>query len=204
MGGCEVVASRRMVHRRTLGAKLAAASVLLALSLTGCGTIEVGRTEARPEALDPSVDRLAFLEPLMGAPWFGSIGEGDTALAMRLSIEPIIDGRLARVVTHVRADDAWIVAIEGHLGWDPARERVRYRAWSVDGAYFDGAAFPVDDGIALVYDLASPSGSARFERRYELDGSGLCARRTRMIADDGNGEWIQDSVLRRGVTNAAP
>jgi|GEM_PF-4008344 len=196
-----------MVHRRSLRAKAAASVVLLALLQSSCGTVEVGSLEfssgATDEALDPSVDRLDFLAPLMGEPWLGVIGDGDEALAVRLEVAPIIDGRVARVVTHVRGGDAWIVAIEGHLGWDPVRERVRYRAWSVDGAYFDGSAYPTDGGVALVYDLSSPSGSARFERRYQVEPGGLCTRRTRRLTDDGAGEWIEDPVLRRPVRDAA-
>lgn len=194
-----------MVHRTWRGAKAAAVAAVLGLVLGACGTVDTpvgsfgGARSADAAALDPTVDRLAFLAPLYGGYWEGVVGEGEEELAVRLGVEPVLAGRLARVVTLVAVDGGWATVIEGHLGWDPTIERVRYRAWSVDGAYFDGVAQPLEDGLALMYDVASPSGSARFERRYHVDGGATCTRRTRRVDDEEFGPWTEDQVLRRAV-----
>lgn len=199
-----------MVHRSLRGAKAAILSVLAGALVCACGTVTtpVGTFGDRPSAdaaaLDPDADRLAFLAPFFGAPWYGVVGEGEAALAVRLAIEPVVAGRMARVVTHVRVDEAWTIAIVGHLGWDPTIERVRYRAWSTDGAYFDGVAESIDGELGLLYDVVSPAGSARFERRYAVDGGATCTRRTRRVDDGEPGPWTQDQVLRRAVPAAAP
>jgi hypothetical protein len=193
-------------------ARRAVATVVVVLfaTLVGCSSIELSLGSAPDEAVVPDTDPLAFLDPLRGGSWEGTVGTGETQLLQRVTLTDVFPERLARLTTEVRIDADWTLAIDGRIGWDPARGRVTYRAWSVDGAYFDGVARAGDDGtIVLLYDLTSTRGSLRLELRYAFEGSGTCTWESRMLtlgsgSDDpiGAPELFDSGVLRRAV--AAP
>lgn len=181
--------------------------VALLAILTGCGSIEYGLGSAPEAAVLPERDPLAFLDPLRGGTWEGTVGTGDASLQQRVTLTDVFPERLSRLSTEVRIDGAWQLAIDGQIGWDPARGRVTYRAWSVDGAYFDGVARAGDDGsIILLYDLTSTRGSLRLQLRYAFEGTGTCAWESRLLtlgsgSDDqiGAPELFDSGVLRRAV-----
>ncbi|QDU84254.1 hypothetical protein Pla163_13610 [Planctomycetes bacterium Pla163] len=193
-------------------ARHAVATVVVALvaTISGCASVELSLGSTPDEAIVPNSDPLAFLDPLRGGSWEGTVGTGETQLLQRVTLTDVFPERLARLSTEVRIDGDWTLAIDGQIGWDPARGRVTYRAWSVDGAYFDGVARAGDDGtIVLLYDLTSTRGSLRLELRYAFEGGGTCTWESRMLtlgsgSDDpiGAPELFDSGVLRRPVPAA--
>jgi hypothetical protein len=150
--------------------------------------------QARPVAADP----LAFLTPFLGAPFERTIGSGDAAMAARVETTVLLPGVLVRQQTVALRSGVWTPVVEAYFARDARRERVTFRAFTIDGSTMEGTARGRGDEVVVDFDLSVDGALVELRQVYVFEGPGRC-RWTTHTRDEESARLFDSGEMRRPV-----
>jgi len=196
----------RTTSSTTRPAPGASCAVLALLTVLGAcqGPLPADTSGGRaPDAGSEAVaaDPLAFLAPFLGAPFERTIGSGDGAMAARVETTVLLPGVLVRQATVALRAGEWTPVVEAFFARDPRRDRVTYRAYTIDGSTMEGTARGRAGEVVVDFDLAIDGALVELRQVYVFEGPGRC-RWTTHTRDDETVRLFDSGEMRRPVRAA--